>query len=31
VPAADPQGRGAMAVARLATNVIAAIARQRMR
>jgi len=29
VPAADPDGRGAQAVARLATNAIAAIARQR--
>ncbi|MFP4270256.1 MAG: arginase family protein, partial [Alphaproteobacteria bacterium] len=31
VPAADPDGRGAQAVARLATNAIAAIARQRRR
>ena len=31
VPAADPAGRGAQAAARLATNAIAAIARQRAR
>jgi agmatinase len=31
VPAADPDGRGAQATARLATNAIAAVARQRRR